>query len=173
MSSPRRFWLAVCAALTVAALSGCAHYQLGPGNKVPFRTLFLEPIIDTARVPQSRALLDTRLREAFIRDGRASFVATANDADATLTVTISDYRREVAAVRENDTGLARKFNLQFTVNCRLRDNRSGRMIWEDRAINVVREAFTDSGQIQAEYQALPLLAEAAAAKVVHAALDIW
>jgi hypothetical protein len=38
---------------------------------------------------------------------------------------------------------------------------------------VQREAFTDSGQLQSEYQTLPLLAESLAAKVTHAALDVW
>jgi hypothetical protein len=155
------------------AFAGCAHYQLGQGNRAPFNRLFLEPVADRARVPQSRALLDLRLREAFIRDGRSSLVAAATDADATLSVAIADYRREVIAVRENDTGLARKFNVQLTLSCRLRDNRAGRVIWEDRIITVTREVFTDSGQLQAEYQTLPLLAESAAAQVVHAALDVW
>jgi hypothetical protein len=173
MPSLRRTFLALFGAVAFAILGGCAHYRLGLGSGVAFRTLHIEPIADTARIPQSRAILDTRLREAVIRDGRVGLVADANEADATLTVTISDYRREVAAVRENDTGLARKFNVQLTLSCRLRDNRGGRMIWEDRTISAVREAFTDSGQLQAEYQTLPLLAEAAAAKVVHAALDVW
>jgi hypothetical protein len=154
-------------------VSGCAHYRLGSGAAAPFRTLYLEPISDNARVPQSRALLDGRVRSAFIRDGRASVVATADAAEATLTLSIAEYRREVAAVRENDTGLARKFNVHLTLSCRLRDNRTGRMVWEDRAITVQREAFTDGGQLQAEFQVLPLLAEAAAAKVVHDALDVW
>lgn len=173
MPSLRRSCLALAAIVAWAVVAGCAHYHLGAGSEAPFKTVGLEPIADTARVPQSRALLDTRIREAFIRDGRASVVANAKEAEATLTVAISDYRREVAAVRENDTGLARKFNVQLTLNCRLRDNRSGRMIWEERSISVVREVFTDGGQLQSEYQTLPLLAEAAAVKLVHAALDVW
>ena len=162
-------WL--CVAILLGA--GCAHYRLGSGAAAPFRTLYLEPVADQARVPQSRALLDGRLRATFIRDGRTSLVDRADAAEATLTVVIAEYRREVAAVRENDTGLARKYNVLFTLICRLRDNRSGQLIWEDRAITVQREAFTDGGQLQAEYQTLPLLAETAAAKVVHAALDVW
>ena len=51
-------------------------------------------------------------------------------------------------------------------------------------IDYRRDAYTDSGktlpsgtvvsgQLQAEYQTLPLLAEALAAKVTHAVLDVW
>jgi hypothetical protein len=40
-------------------------------------------------------------------------------------------------------------------------------------VNAVREVFTDSGQLQSEFQTLPLLADALATKVVHTALDVW
>lgn len=176
MSTPSLCRL-LSALLTLGALgllaAGCAHYRLGTGAAAPFRTLYLEPIADSTRVPQARALLDGRVRAAFNRDGRTGVLAAPESAEATLTITITGYRREVAAVRENDTGLARKFNVQLTLSCRLRDNRSGQLIWTDHTITVQREAFTDSGQLQAEFQTLPLLAEAAAAKLVHDALDVW
>ena len=100
-------------------------------------------------------------------------VSSATGADATLSLTIDTYRREIAAAREGDTGLARKFNVTLGATCSLRDNRTGRAIFEQRPVTAVREVFTDSGQLQSEYQALPLLAEALAAKVAHAALDVW
>ena len=98
---------------------------------------------------------------------------SAGGADATLHVVINDYHREVAAVREGDTGLARKFNVTLGALCTLRDNRTGKAIFENRPISAVREVFTDSGQLQADYQTLPLLSDALAAKVVHTALDVW
>ena len=76
-------------------------------------------------------------------------------------------------MREGDTGLARKLNVTLGVTCTLRDNRTGKAIWEKRLINATREIFTDSGQLQSEYQALPLLAEALSARVLSAALDAW
>jgi hypothetical protein len=124
------------------------------------------------------------IREAFIRDGRVSVVDNASDADATLEVTLVNYRRENAANREDDVGLARKFTLRMRVSCRLRDNRSGRMLFDNRIIEVQREAFTDNGlgavlfgtsndQLQSEYNTLPLLADALSSKVTHAVLDVW
>jgi hypothetical protein len=86
---------------------------------------------------------------------------------------LNEYRRDIAAVREDDTGLARKFNVTLGALCTLRDNRNGKLIFENRPVNAVREVFTDSGQLQSEYQTLPLLAEALALRVAHAALDVW
>lgn len=159
--------------LGVLLLGGCAHYQLGTGGKVTFHTLYVAPIENKTLLPQARALLGTQLRATFARDGRVTLVDSPDGADATLTVVINDYHRDVAAVREGDTGLARKFNLVLGAACTLRDNRAARALFENRAVSATREAFTDSGQLQAEYQTLPLLAESLSAKVAHAALDVW
>ncbi len=97
---------------------------------------------------------------------------------------ITDYRREVATQRRDDTGLARKFALTLGVRCTLKDRRAGKDLFTNREILVRRDAYTDSGQnlpsgtsvsgqLQAEYQALPLLADALADKVAHAVLDVW
>jgi hypothetical protein len=153
--------------------SGCANYRLGTGATPSFHTLYVEPVANKTLLPQSQPLLSTRLRESFARDARVQLANSAGGADATLHVVINDYRREVAAVREGDTGLARKFNVTLGALCTLRDNRTGKAIFENRPISAVREVFTDSGQLQAEYQTLPLLADALAAKVVHTALDVW
>ncbi len=153
--------------------SGCANYRLGTGSTTSFRTLYIEPVGNQTRLPQSQALVSTRLRETFARDGRVTLANSGSAADATLTVVINYYAREIAAVREGDTGLARKFNVTLGASCTLRDNRTGRPIFENRPINAVREVFTDSGQLQAEFQTLPLLAESLALKVAHASLDVW
>ena len=165
--------LAALPGIALVILPGCANYRLGTGSPAPFATLHLEPVTSQVMVPQAPALLATRLREAFIRDGRTRPVNAPADAEATLTVVITDFRREIAAARSDDTGLARKFNLTLGAHCTLRDPRTGAVRWERRPVSVVREVFTDSGQLQAEYQVLALLTEALAAKVLHAALDTW
>ena len=163
--------LALLAGVLVAA--GCGHYQLGTGSAADFRTLYVEPVANKTLLPQSQPIVSTRLRESFLRDARVQLAGSSTGADATLTVVINDYHRDIAAVREGDTGLARKFNVTLGAICTLRDNRTGKIIFENRPINAVREVFTDSGLVQSEYQTLPLLAEALAAKVVHTALDVW
>ena len=166
-----RFWL-----LAVALLfGGCSHYQLGTGaaGKLSFRTLYLEPVENRTHLPQSRALVSTQLREAFAHDPRVTLVNSPDSADATLSVAITSFRRDVLTVREGDTGLARKFNLTLSTMCTLKDRRGNKTLFENRSVEVQREAFTDSGQLQSEAQTLPILAEALAVKVVHVALDVW
>jgi hypothetical protein len=163
---------------------GCSNYRLGAGADPSFATLYIEPAKNKTMLAQSRAVLSTFIREAFVRDGRVTVVDSANDADATLEVTVINYHRDNAANREDDIGLARKFTLHLRVSCRLRDNRTGRMLFDDRIIEVQREAFTDNGlgnvpfgisndQLQSEYNTLPFLASSLSEKLTHAVLDVW
>ncbi|MBM3853692.1 MAG: hypothetical protein FJ399_11135 [Verrucomicrobia bacterium] len=170
---PRLPTAIVLLAAALSFLSGCSHYRLGTGAKPAFRTVHVEPVANQTLLPQAQAILSTRLREALARDARVALANSAGDAEATLTVAIADYRREIAAVREDDTGLARKFNVTLGARCSLRDNRTGAYVWENRLVSATREVFTDGGQLQAEYQALPLLSSALSARIVLAVLDAW
>jgi hypothetical protein len=177
-----RVWGLILAAALLA--QGCAHYRMGSGPAPGFASLYIEPAKNKTMLPQSRELVSTMLREAFIRDGRVEVVGGSADADATLSVTLVRYRRDNAANREDDNGLARKFTLRLTASCSLRDNRTGRMLFDARQIEVQREAFIDNGlgdvpfgtsndQLQSEYNTLPLLAEDLSDRVTHAVLDVW
>jgi len=155
------------------SLCGCAHYQLGTEGKLAFTTLYVEPVENKTTLPQARAIVGTQLRDVFEQDGRVTLVNSPENADATLSVVIRDYHRDIASLSERDTGLARKFTLTLGAACTLRDQRGGRVLFADRMISTQRDAFTDGGQLQSEYQALPLLAESLAQKVGHAVLDVW
>ncbi len=169
---PRRR-CSLLAAATLLGLAACAHYQLGTKTQLAFTTLYVAPVENRALIPQAQALVATEVREALVKDGRVTLVGSPEAADATLRVTLAGYQREVAAANSADTGLARKFALHLRATCTLTDNRSGRPLFANREIIVTKDAFTDSGQLQAEYQTLPLLAGALADKVAHAVLDVW
>jgi Lipopolysaccharide-assembly len=178
--SLRALRLPVLAAILV--LAGCAHYELGTGSRLAFSSIYVEPVENRTRLPQAQAVVSSGLRDAFAKDGRLALAPSAGSADATLTVVLSEYRRDVAAVREADTGLASKFAVTLTALCTLRDNRTGRAYFERRPVSVERDVFTDSGnpwspltgdQPQAEYNNVPLLAQSLGGRVAHAVLDTW
>lgn len=165
--------LVSCLFVAAFGLGGCARYQLGTAGKLTFSSLYVAPVENKTLLPQGQTIISTQLRDAFVRDNRVSLVNSSEGADVTLQVVIRDYHRTVAAARSDDTGLARKFTLTLGATCTLRDNRSGKVLFADRQIEVQRDAFTDSGQLQSEYQALPLLAQSLADKVSHTVLDVW
>jgi hypothetical protein len=169
--SPLAALLLVCVGLL--AFAGCASYRLGAGARPGFTTLYIAPVKNTASVPQAAAIVSARLREAFLRDGRVALAASPEAADAVLTVSLGDYRRETLTTRVADTGLARKFGLTLTAGATLSDRRAGRELFTARPLRAERQAFTDSGQLLAEYDAVPLLADELAAAAVRAVLDTW
>lgn len=154
-------------------LAGCSHYQLGTTGKLAFTTLYVEPVANKTHLPQSQAILSTQIRDAFAKDGRVTLVNSPEAADATLEVVIKDYHRDVASLLESDPGRARKFTLTLGVDCTLRQNRTGQMLFANRRVTAQRDALTDGGQLQAEYQDVPLLAQSLADRIAHAVLDVW
>jgi len=162
-----------CLLTSVLCLTACAHYRLGPGGAPSFSTLYIEPVRMEALIPQAQAVIGTQLREAFLKDGRVRLVNSAEEADAVLALTIDDYGREVATVRPDDTGLARRFNVRLTASATLTDRRAGKELFAKRPLSVSRGVFTDSGLQPAEYQNLVLLAQDLAKQARQAVLDTW
>src|SRR3954470_11852650 len=113
MSSTRRIFASLktrllrasAAVVLIVSGFGCSHYHLGTEGKLAFRTLYIEPVANKTLLPQAQALMSTQLRECFARDSRVTLVNSSEGADATLNVTLDDYHRDVATVREGDTGL--------------------------------------------------------------------
>jgi outer membrane lipopolysaccharide assembly protein LptE/RlpB len=155
-------------------LSGCSNYHLGTGGHVSFHTLYVAPVVnENSNLPQAVAITSTQIREAFLRDPRVILVNTPGEADATLTVTLVSYSRKAQTRQSVDTGLARKFDVTLDAEATLRSNHDNKVIFQDRKVQAVRQVFVDSGQLQAEYQNVPLLAEELGRKVLSATLDVW
>lgn len=154
-------------------LTACASYRLGAGAAPKFSTLFIAPVTTEALIPQARELVTTQLREAFIRDGRVTLVSSPAQADAVLQLSLTGYDRTVAVSRQDDTGLARRFDVTLRAQATLTDQRSKQAFFALRPLTAKRGLFTDSGLVPAEFQGLPLLAEQLASESVHAVLDTW
>lgn len=167
--------LAVLASLAALALGlvSCANYHLGTGAEPRFQTLHVTIVKSDVLLPQAVALVTTQVREAFIKDGRVRLVDSAAEADAELTLTLEEYRREQTVARADDTGLARRYDLVLQARASLLDRREKKIVFANQPLKVTRGVFTDSGQLQSEYQALPLLAEQLAERALHATLDTW
>lgn len=164
----------LCALLgALLGLTACSHYRLGHEGSLRFQTLHVSIVASETVVPQARGLVTTEIREAFIKDGRVRLVDSAGDADATLVVTLDNYARAMTVARADDTGLARRFEVTLGAKARLVDNRTKQDLFASRPLIAKRGVFTDSGQLQSEYQGLPLLAADLAAQAVKATLDTW
>lgn len=173
--------------LLVTLLAACSHYRLGTGVERDFETLFVAPVATEGLAPQATAVLTTQIREAFIRDGRLKIVNTPDEADAVLSVTLGSYDRARLTSTPDDSGLARKMNIELLTTATLRDPDGDKTWFADQPVRVDRQIFTDDGstdtsatdflrpvqQTQAEYQLLPQLGEALGAQLKNLVLDTW
>lgn len=169
---PLQLLRAALLACALAGFAGCSHYHLGKSAAPAFHTVYVAPVVNVAFAPQAAPLVATQVRNAFATDGRVALGTGPESAEVTLAVKLLTYSREVVAARRSDTGLARKFAVTLTAEFTVTD-RAGTVLVDRRPLQVTREIFTDSGQQQAEYENMPLLAEALARELVHSVLDTW
>lgn len=173
MLAARRLLSFLCPLVAACLFVGCANYQLGTDAVPKFATLYVAPVRTDVLLPQARVELTTRVREAFLRDGRVRLVNSAETADAVLELVIAGYQREAVVTRSDDTGLARRFDITLQSRATLRNNRGTEPWFSDRLIEARRGAMTDDGLVPAETQLLPVLGDVLAREAVQAVLDTW
>lgn len=164
-------WFRAALGTTALWLGGCAGYQLGDPVDVPFQTIYVPPPVNASLAPQATALLGTAIRHELDRSGRVRLGGP--DAEATLTITLTDLRREISAEQEADTALARKWRVTLFAECALVDRSSGRAYFERRTVSAFDEVYTDSGLVAAEYQNMPVLTNRLAAAIAREVLSVW
>jgi hypothetical protein len=154
-------------------LAGCSNYHLGTGAQPKFSRLYIAPVASETLIPQAQAIVATQVREAFLKDGRVTLADSPGNADAVLKITLSSYHRNASVALTTDTALARRFDVTLAAKATLTLSAQAEPAFKDRPLVAERGVFTDSGQQQAEYQNVPLLAEILADQAVHAVLDTW
>lgn len=171
-------------ALTLLVLAGCQSYKLGHPAELPFATIFVEPAQNQSFAPQAQALVSAKVRQAILRDSRVTLVADRAKADVTLAITLTDYQRIAASRDSNDTEVALDYDLTLQALLSLRDQNSGSYLFENRPVEARRQAFVNDvfapaaapdtqGFVQAEYQAMPGLADDLATAIANLVLGAW
>ncbi len=153
-------------------LSGCNHYQLGPPEEVAYESIYITPIEVFEIIPQAQALITENLREAFLQSGRIS-LQNRDSADVILDVVLVDLTRETGALQQFDTGRTASTILTLHAEASLIERRTGRRLMQKIPLQAQTVALNQAGLVQAEYQAIPILAETLARKVRDQVLFPW
>lgn len=176
--------LTILAAAALTLSTACKSYQLGHPAELPFETIFIQPAKNDSFAPQAQALVSSEVREAVIRDGRVKLVANPNEADAVLTVTLTDYTRRGNSRSQADTEIAQDFDLRLYASLDLYDQRNGQFLFEERRIDARATGYTNDpfaapgtpntqDLIQSEYNAMPRLARDLGRKAADELLSAW
>ncbi len=180
----RKLLIATLTLLAASFLGACKSYQLGSPAELPFKSIYIQPATNDSFAPQAQALLSAQIREAFIRDGRTQLVTSEEAADAVLLVNLTEYDRQAAARRRDDTVVARDFDLSLHADVSLFNQNKGDYYFKNRQLSETSNAYTDNpyadptatqtqGFLQSEYQAMPRLTRDLARKIADEVLSPW
>jgi hypothetical protein len=182
----RHLLVATLTLLTVSSISGCKSYQLGNPVELPFKSIYIKPVINDSFAPQAQALLSAQIRQAFIRDGRTQLVTSEEAADAVLLVNLTEYDRQAATRRSDDTVVSRDFDLTLAVEVSLFSQNNGGYFFQERVIQQTSNAYVNNPYaepllsatrrqdfLQSEYQAMPRLTRDLARKIADEVLSPW
>ncbi|MGC6455179.1 MAG: LPS assembly lipoprotein LptE [Coraliomargaritaceae bacterium] len=167
----------------VLFLSGCANYHMGDSAPLPFHSIYILPAVNESFAPLAVASVSAEIREAFIRDGRVVLVTKEEEADAVLTIDLTDYDRTAVTRESEDTVRARDFRIRFEGRLSLFNQTSGNYYFQDRSIVADTNAYVgnpygETGTVrfdyrQAEQVAMSRLARDLARQAASAVLANW
>lgn len=152
--------------------SACSNYRLGQPGELPFKSVYVEPVINQTYAPQVQALLTDNIIESLLQVGRVR-VTSKENADAILHVRVVNYYRNVSATMTQDTGRAQSFDLTLIADVDLQNARTGAYYFKDRPVSATQQAFVQGGFQTAEYQAMPVLTRELARKINDIVTSVW
>lgn len=168
-----RSFALVASALATLLLASCASYQLGNPASLSYRSVHVAPPRNLSTLPQIEGAVNTALRKELAQSASLE-LASDSQSDVVLEITILDSKRRIAAVTADDVGRGRKFELSVDLALSLR--RTGTpddYLIRDRAFTVTQDVFTDSGQVNAEYQGTVEIARSIAVRAAEIIQDHW
>jgi hypothetical protein len=153
------------------AVSGCAGYRLGPssGQTAGEKTVQVTPFTNRTAEPRLGDAVTAALRKQLQRDGTYR-LATHDSGDIVVTGVLTRYyRREVSFV-PNDVTTVRDYRELLTAQVTARERSTGKVLL-DQPVTGYSLVRVGSDLTSSERQALPLLAEDLATKVVALLAD--
>ncbi len=153
--------------LAMATLvAGCASYRLGPVNPAIPAGQSVEVGLFQNATPQPglSESVNASIRRELQRDGTFE-LATGDDGDVLLTGNITHYRRSAVSFKPRDILSVRDFEVELITRIRAADRATGRVLL-DRELTGRTTIRLGGDLASAERQALPLLANDLAKKIV-------
>jgi hypothetical protein len=83
------------------------------------------------------------------------------------------YERTALRMLRNDTNVPREYEITITVRVEARDRRTGEVVLKPTEVSGKSDVFIGTDQQSAELQALPLIADDVARKVVGLLVENW
>lgn len=157
--------------LAFAALTSGCNYRMGTTAEPPFSSITIETVKNDSFAPQMQAEMHRQLADTFAQEAVLHVVPSGGR--GRLSVTITDYRRDVAAVNPSDTVAAASYSMTLEAKATLTDVASGKVLFRDRPFRAMLPAYAKVGFNRTESQTLPLLSRELAKNIKDAVVGVW
>jgi hypothetical protein len=157
--------------VAAVALSGCAGYRLGPANGLAAgeKTVQITPFTNRTLEPRLGDAVTAALRKQVQRDGTYR-LATRETGDIVVSGVVTRYYRQELSFVPNDIATARDYRVRLTAQVTARERGTGKVLL-DQPVTGYTLTRVGPDLASTERQALPLLAEDLAKRVVALLAD--
>jgi hypothetical protein len=154
------------------ALAGCAGYQLGPTLGASYRSVAVVMFQNKTYQPQIEQPITSAIIRQFQSDGALRIESSAN-ADIILTGEVTRYWRQELRSQSNDNNTPREYEINISARIEAHDRVTGKLVVGPKVVTGKAATFIGSDLQSAEEQALPLVAQDLAKKVVTLLAEKW
>lgn len=167
---------AIAALVSLVVLSSCAGYQLG---NIPYAEMkgvkkIYVPIVKNETYEPG---IETMVTNAIIRriesDGTYQ-TGRLREADATLEVTLTDFKRDSLRRARQNSLVTEEYDLNLEATATLTNLRTGRKLFDKEEVIGDTSIYVNEYRMQEnERQAMPLAAQALAYEIVRRITEGW
>jgi hypothetical protein len=158
--------------LTAFLVAGCAGYRVGPVAQRNFKSIAVPMFRNKTLHPQLEAQIANAIIKGLQLDGSLRIESEPN-ADVVLDGAVIHYERTALRMLRNDTNVPREYEITITVRVEARDRRTGEVVLKPTEVSGKSDVFIGTDQQSAELQALPLIADDIARKIVGLLVENW
>lgn len=159
-------------------LNSCSHYSVRVHDSLPFKSLYLNTVINESYAPNIQALFQNQLRQVLLEQTPITLSKSADMADVQLDLRLIQYERAVRSRTSSDPGRFNALNLTIGVELTLYDRINDSYLIEKSILISSEPIFFDrsngnSNLNEREYEALPRISRKLAEAVMNQILSHW
>ena len=147
-------------------------YQLGGTRPDGIETVHVAAVVNKTTEPAIELQATHALRQRIQFDGRMKLVNTAENADAVIEVTLTDYRLSAIAFRDDLRTTAEQYRIRITGTATLTDTKTGETLSESKTYGEAT-FFFESDLTTSKRSALPRAAQELAKFMVDDLIERW
>ena len=158
--------------LLAVLTGGCATYHLGATQSLPYRSVAVPMFKNKTFKPQLEAQITNAIIKRFQTDGTLRIESVA-DADVIITGQITKFYRRELRVTQTDVNAPREYRDVIEAQIEARVRATGELVFTPVTVEGHADTFIGTDLQSADEQALPLIAEDLAKRVVPLLAERW